>query len=497
MNKKTQAWSLAIGLLLLALQAEAMPPRFTFTRIADDQGAPYLSLGFPAINNRGMVGFYASALSSDQSQGLYVQSGDTIYNVTPSWISSIYYAETNLTLADDGTIVFYGIRGDNFHPVIAKAYLPGGGGVNTSASPNPLAEVATNTDFNSVGIPKIDRYGGVFFNAYRRSSPHVTLEVLTGSASSIGGFDAADPQYESFNITPNGQVLLDIIDSNNQAGIRAERVTNLNRSYTYAAAVNDLKYISGYYANDTGRTLIKGLVGDDGNECLYANIGPYQGWKRIVDTRRYSAFSDIQDVSLNNSGLFVMTAWGAPNTPNNSAGVFIGGDYKNDRVLGPGDTLFGRQVREAWVGSQAINETGQIVMGVLMTTGESMIVRADPIVSGPADVTAKVTVSRGGYWYNRITNTYLQSVRVTNIGGSVLQGPLSLVLDDLNGADLKTISGHTSYVKPTLSPYVDINNGAPITLAPGQSFVLSLEFSGNVVSSAGYHVRVLAGAGNR
>ncbi|MCW3055571.1 MAG: hypothetical protein JWN14_4741 [Chthonomonadales bacterium] len=51
MRTRTSTSLLTLSLALTALQAGAMPPRFHFTKIADDQGAPYSNLGYPAINN--------------------------------------------------------------------------------------------------------------------------------------------------------------------------------------------------------------------------------------------------------------------------------------------------------------------------------------------------------------------------------------------------------------------------------------------------------------
>jgi hypothetical protein len=55
---------------------------------------------------------------------------------------------------------------------------------------------------------------------------------------------------------------------------------------------------------------------------------------------------------------------------------------------------------------------------------------------------------------------------LTNISGSAITGPISLVLDDLSSnVTLYQPSGMTNYMLPAGSPYVDVNT----TLGAGES----------------------------
>lgn len=107
-----------------------------------------------------------------------------------------------------------------------------------------------------------------------------------------------------------------------------------------------------------------------------------------------------------------------------------------------------------------------------------------------SDVTAQVTVTRGGFRFVRATGHYLQPVTLAN-NGAALADPLSLVLDGLAGATLVGASGITSAAAPSGSPYVTLPPGG---LAAGASVTVTLEFT---AQPTGYAVRVLAGPGAR
>ena len=111
------------------------------------------------------------------------------------------------------------------------------------------------------------------------------------------------------------------------------------------------------------------------------------------------------------------------------------------------------------------------------------------------NVTAQVSINRGGFIFNRATRRYVQTVTITNTGSAALTGPLSLVLDSLTpGATLVTETGTTQYVPPAGSPY---QNAAAATLAPGASTSLVLQLTYTGTARFGYTPRVLAGPGAR
>jgi hypothetical protein len=116
------------------------------------------------------------------------------------------------------------------------------------------------------------------------------------------------------------------------------------------------------------------------------------------------------------------------------------------------------------------------------------------VVTAPScasNVTSNVTVTRTGYRLIRGTNTYAQTVVVTNVGAPLTGG--ALALDGLNAnVTLQSPTGTTACAAPIGSPFVALP-----PLSSGQAVTLVLQFSNPSQVSIGYQVRVLAGAGAR
>ena len=116
---------------------------------------------------------------------------------------------------------------------------------------------------------------------------------------------------------------------------------------------------------------------------------------------------------------------------------------------------------------------------------------------GPANVTAQVSITRGGFRYNRSTQRYVQTVTIKNISSNAISGPVSLVLDSLSiNAALFNKSGVTTRVPPLGSPYINVNVGSDGVLNPGERATIVLEFTNPTNRGITYLTRVLAGGGN-
>jgi len=110
------------------------------------------------------------------------------------------------------------------------------------------------------------------------------------------------------------------------------------------------------------------------------------------------------------------------------------------------------------------------------------------------DVTSVVGVSLGGVTMNPITRRYVQTVTLTNTSATTINGPISLVLDNLTaGVALWNASGTTNLMLPAGSSYIN----ASANLAPNQSIALQLQLTNPTYTGFSYDPRVLAGAGLR
>ena len=142
---------------------------------------------------------------------------------------------------------------------------------------------------------------------------------------------------------------------------------------------------------------------------------------------------------------------------------------------------------------------GQVITATATDPGAntSEFSAATAVAPAPDDVTAQVAFTFGGYYYNRRTRHFTQSVTITNTSTSAIVGPISLVLDDLStGVTLVNATGTTRRTGTSTSPYIDILPAAG-SLAPGQSVTILLEFDDPRLLSIFYTPRLLAGAGAR
>ncbi len=111
------------------------------------------------------------------------------------------------------------------------------------------------------------------------------------------------------------------------------------------------------------------------------------------------------------------------------------------------------------------------------------------------NVTAQVSVLRGGFVRKPGTTSFLQKVTIKNTGGVAVGGPLYLVFDSLSaGVTVSGAAGVTSATTPAGSPYVLVQPGA---LAAGASVAVQVVFVNPSLAPITYVPRVLAGAGLR
>lgn len=104
----------------------------------------------------------------------------------------------------------------------------------------------------------------------------------------------------------------------------------------------------------------------------------------------------------------------------------------------------------------------------------------------PQDVSSSVRVDAGEMWYTPVGKQYLQTVTLTNIGGSALTGPLNV-----------GVTGLPSYVKLTspsgmhqLNPYVTATASA---LGAGASVSMQLRFTPTSPARFRYGTKVYSG----
>ena len=117
------------------------------------------------------------------------------------------------------------------------------------------------------------------------------------------------------------------------------------------------------------------------------------------------------------------------------------------------------------------------------------------------EVTGSVKRFFSAFEYQSSTKQYIQTVTLTNTGGTSLVSPVSLVFDNLSAnAALANASGATTVTLPRASPYINVPLSTP--LAPGQSVTVRLSwidaFQPPASPAITYEkIRVLAGPNSR
>lgn len=104
-----------------------------------------------------------------------------------------------------------------------------------------------------------------------------------------------------------------------------------------------------------------------------------------------------------------------------------------------------------------------------------------------AYVTGDITVNWGALVYNRATQVWEQTVRITNTNTTATMYNVAYVLDSLvSGWTLTNGNGVTSQLAPSGSPFKNCGS-----LAPGATTIVTLTFSRTGTPSFGYLPRVV------
>ncbi len=124
----------------------------------------------------------------------------------------------------------------------------------------------------------------------------------------------------------------------------------------------------------------------------------------------------------------------------------------------------------------------------------AILISVPPSTTCATNVTAKITVTRGGFTYNSSTQRFLQTLTLTNSSAAAIAPPLDLVLVNLgSNANLANAAGTTSCTSSG-NPYISISPSSG-PLAPGKSTTVQLQFSDPTKGSITYTTQVLSGTG--
>ncbi len=115
-----------------------------------------------------------------------------------------------------------------------------------------------------------------------------------------------------------------------------------------------------------------------------------------------------------------------------------------------------------------------------------------------ASISEQVTVTRGGFRYNRASQRFIQVLTLTNKSNIAFSAPVSLALDGLSAnASLAGESGMTSCSLPSGSPYLNFDVGSDNIFSSGESVQVTMEFTNPTRQAINYSTRILSGSEGR
>lgn len=108
------------------------------------------------------------------------------------------------------------------------------------------------------------------------------------------------------------------------------------------------------------------------------------------------------------------------------------------------------------------------------------------VQAAPVNVSGDLSVSYGGFVYNRTTREFTQTVKITNTSGAPIPGPIQLLLSNLKNASLVNASGTSDG-----NPYITVLSSG--SLGIGQSLTFTLVFADPTLAAISYNSEFLAG----
>ena len=343
----------------------ASPQWYTFTKIADNSGAPFLALKPPSINDSGAVAFRAIVAGGG---GIFtIQDGVT----TPIALSSdgnfCCFGE-NPAINAAGTVAFIG-NGNGVNGFVAgNGIYTGSGGPIATIVPGSDARFASH-GFDS-GTLQINAAGTVIFALADSTG------IYTGTS---GGGIATVIESKALNLaSPYVGVSSPAINATGSVGFRGNfplGPSQEGRSGIYTAGGGTLEECflpmfpntptgicpdaySGLAINASGAVAYKGLIPPVPPARSFSTAGIYtSNGATIAEGPIVPDFQNLSSnkISMNASGAVLFFADFAA-----GSGLYVGPDASAasgvGKLIAIGDALFGSTVTQLLVGTGALNE---------------------------------------------------------------------------------------------------------------------------------------------
>jgi Bacterial Ig-like domain (group 3) len=443
-------------LLLEPLEGRTLLTAYNFTKIVDsltqvpdDIGRlnPIGPVYGGSLNHSGTVAFLANAAAVYAGRGglpTRVMSNDS----SPS--SSFSYP----VIGNSGTVVAEAILGP-FPRQLAIYASPSGQTLPDLGSARQLVSGGALGDFFTINSS--DTLAYTLRSIYTKNAADFTRNpdgspnrgnILVDTSS--GPFQFVD----SPAINDSGTVAFTAQLWDGTSGIFK---TNGDGTFTTIADSTQGFLYNGQVAINAGGTVVF-----RGTDSIGGGIFTSDGTTTTATARaRSSSFGfRADDPSINAAGEIAFVAAG----PDNSYGIFTGGNPDADKVIGVGDSLDGSTVTDLLTfGIGGLNDSGQIAFSVVLADGRFGVFRADPETAADPFTVTTTADSGPGSLRQAILNANLATSGPINIKFQIPASDPNFVDDDsgLSGGD----QAADVFVIQPLSSLPSLNNpGASILL---------------------------------
>ncbi|MGV7235257.1 MAG: DUF7453 family protein [Nitrosomonadaceae bacterium] len=335
---------------------------YNFTTIAHTSDI-YDALSRPNVNNSGVVAF-VSVLDSGES-GVFSGDGGPVTSIADS-TGPLYYEYGNQPkINDNGTVAFI-------------AGLDSGGNGIFTGNGGPLTTIANITGpFKGFSLPSINTSGVVVFSALLDSGgagvyTHDGVAITT--VVTISDFPGSSI-FSTPDINSSGAISFKVNSA--QEGVyrvNGSLITPIAEqfvSFRNVSSINDSGTVVFYASGDANQgTGI--FIGDGGPPTLMANTS--------------GVFETFGSASINNNGDVAFHAFTfSEYLGGYGLGIYTGSDAILDKVVAPGDTLNGNVVEMVFIGTNSLNDAGQISFLAWLSDGTEGIYLATPILDSDDD----------------------------------------------------------------------------------------------------------------
>jgi hypothetical protein len=346
------------------LAASVRADNYTYTLIDQLDKTFTASWYLPSLNDSGVVAYTKPLTTNGSERALFVST-----SATPLFTDSgspYDIAPANLTCINNNGVV-----------AMRVALDAGGFGIITAAqgSPANLVYQTSPGGFSDFGDPWINNNGIIAFNGMGTSSAFYGIYKGTGATyttvmNETTALLVPGPQRPSINDA--GTVAFTAFMSDTLYTLFTQADGGVAVPLT--DSTGSFKYLYTPVINNSGSVAFRAEYDTFTGTQVHTMQAGSSTLNTVMDVA--GPFSSAPFVTLNDNGRVVFTG---VLDGSSAYGVYDGSDPAANKILAPGDPLFGKIVATTGAQGAALNANGQVAMLVVFTDDSRAIVLATPV----------------------------------------------------------------------------------------------------------------------